>query len=66
MPKQQPPAKMNPAALTVPQLATVLSAAGGKVIAADVEKDLAAGAPTNADGTVHLIRYTAWLAGQVD
>lgn len=58
--------KLNPAALTKPQLVRILAAAGGKVTAADVDQDLAAGAPASADGTIHLVHYTAWLASQVD
>lgn len=58
--------KLNPAALTRAQLVKILTAAGGKVTAGDVDKDLAAGAPANADGTIHLVHYTAWLASQVD
>jgi hypothetical protein len=59
------PGGMNPAALTRAQLVKVLAAAGGKTTAEDLEQDLAAGAPTNADGTLHLVHYTAWLASQV-
>jgi hypothetical protein len=58
---------INPAALTPQQLVTVLAKAGGnKVTEADVRRDIAEGAPTNADGTMHLVHYTAWLAEQVD
>jgi hypothetical protein len=37
-----------------------------EVTAADVQADVAAGAPTNADGTLHLVHYGAWLAAQAD
>jgi len=56
---------MNPAALTQAQLITVLAAAGGKSSAEDLQQDLAAGAPANPDGTIHLVHFTAWLASQV-
>lgn len=54
--------QLNPSALTVAQVAQVLSAAGGRsVTIAMVERDLADGAPTNANGTVNLVMYAAWL-----
>lgn len=54
--------KVDPNAATPGQLAEVLSKASGRditeeMIAADIED----GAPTNADGTVHLVHYMAWL-----
>lgn len=59
------PGPLNPAALDRQQLVKVLAAAGGKTSPTDIDEDLAAGAPQNADGTFHLIHYTAWLASQV-
>jgi len=57
---------MNPAALTSAELANLLSKAGGRAIAPTlIEEQLAAGAPRNADGTLHFVHFTAWLAGQV-
>ena len=54
---------LNPSALTVADVARLLSAAGGKPVSEDlVRADLAAGAPVNADGTMNLTHYTAWLA----
>lgn len=56
----------NPAALTTEQLAELLTKACGRKLApATIHTHVAAGAPTNADGTLHLVHYTAWLAGQV-
>lgn len=60
-----PSGGMNPAALTPAELLKVLTAAGGKPTAEHLDEDLAAGAPTHADGTLHLVHYTAWLASQV-
>lgn len=55
--------RINPLALTIPDAAKLLSKAGGRVIRTDqIEADIAAGAPTNADGTISLISYAAWLA----
>lgn len=57
----------TPAALTREQLAELLTKAGGrKITAADVAAHVKAGAPTHADGTLHLVHYAAWLAAQVD
>jgi len=53
----------TPTALTVAQMAKVLSAAGGRrVTEAMVRADIDAGAPTNPDGTLNLVHYAAWLA----
>jgi hypothetical protein len=56
---------INPAALTPGELASALSKAGAQITEEQVKQDLAEGAPTNADGTLHLVHYAAWLAGQV-
>ena len=47
---------VNPAALTVEQLARALGVPAGTI-----EKHVRAGAPTAHDGTLNLIRYAAWL-----
>jgi hypothetical protein len=60
----RPKAPPNPAALTTPQLLEVLAAAGHRASAEDIAADVAAGAPTNPGGTLHLVHYTAWLAAQ--
>ena len=53
-----PPAggAVNPAALTVEQLARMLGVPAGKV-----RDHVAAGAPTGPGGTINLVRYAAWL-----
>lgn len=57
----------DPTALTKKQLADLLTKAGGrKVTAEQLEHDVDEGAPANADGTMHLIHYTAWLAASVE
>ena len=55
-------------ALTIDQVAKVLSNAGGRKITEEmILLDIEAGAPSNPDGTVNLIYYTAWLVrGVVD
>ena len=53
-------------ALTVAQMAKVLSAAGGRKISQEmVLADIDAGAPVNPDGTLNLVHYTAWLAKEM-
>lgn len=49
--------------LTPAQAARILAAAGQRRITeAMVKADVDAGAPTNADGTINLVHYAAWLA----
>ena len=58
--------KLNPAALTVADAARILTAAGGGAVTEEmIQADIDAGAPTNADGTINLVHYTAWLAREV-
>ena len=53
---------LNPAAMSVAEVAKLLSAGGGKKITPEqVQADLDAGAPVNANGTINLVHYTAWL-----
>ena len=53
---------LKPTALALADAARLLTAVGGKQITeAMVRADLDAGAPANADGTINLIHYTAWL-----
>jgi hypothetical protein len=53
-------------ALTTEQVAQVLATAGSRRITEDmVRADIAAGAPTNPDGTVNLIHYAAWLVKEM-
>lgn len=55
--------RLSPTALTPGDLAALLTRAGGvRVEASDIEADIGAGAPTNADGTINLVHYAAWLA----
>ena len=55
-------ATMDPVGLSVEDAARLLTAAGGKPVSREMlERDLAAGAPANADGTINLVHYAAWL-----
>lgn len=57
--------QINPLALSPEDLARLLSAAAGRDISREmIAADLAAGAPQNPDGTVNVVHYTAWLAGE--
>ena len=54
--------RLDPAALALADAAQLLSGAGGQVVTvAMLESDVAAGAPTNGDGTLNLVHYAAWL-----
>ena len=52
-------------ALDVATLAALLTRSGGKVTPEMVEADIAAGAPTNPNGTVNLIHYAAWMVKEL-
>ncbi|HJZ90095.1 MAG TPA: hypothetical protein VKE40_04435 [Gemmataceae bacterium] len=55
--KQSP---LNPNALTAADAFRLLAKAS-RVTEAMLRADLAAGAPTNPDGTINLVHYAAWL-----
>jgi hypothetical protein len=57
--------RLNPTALPLADAARLLSAVGGQVVTvAMLEADVAAGAPTNPDGTLNLVGYAAWLVDE--
>jgi len=54
---------INPLALPIADAAQLLSKAGARQIRVEqIEADIAAGAPTNGDGTINLVTYAAWLS----
>ena len=56
------PQALNPAGLALADAARILSAAGGQRVTIDMlQEDTAAGAPKNADGSINLVHYAAWL-----
>ncbi len=58
--------RLNPAAMPVADAARVLARLGGKpVTEAMLRADIDAGAPTNADGSVNLVHYAAWLVKEM-
>lgn len=57
---------VDPSRLSSGQLAKLLSAAYRERIAEEnIREDLDAGAPTNPDGTISLVHYTAWQAKEM-
>jgi hypothetical protein len=57
---------LRPTSLPVADAARLLTKVGGQpVTIAMVEGDLAAGAPANADGSINLVHYAAWLAREM-
>ena len=57
---------LNPTSLTVADAARLLARVGGQPVTVEMlEADLAAGAPTNADGTLNLVHYAAWLVKEM-
>jgi hypothetical protein len=53
---------LNPNALSLADAARLLARVGGQAVTIEMlQADLAAGAPTNADGTINLVHYAAWL-----
>ena len=63
------PAKtpLSPTALALHDAARLLSRTGGQPIAIEMfEADIAAGAPTNPDGTLNLVHYAAWLVMEMN
>jgi hypothetical protein len=57
---------LSPTALSVADAARLLSRVGGQAVSERaIQVDLAAGAPTNSDGTINLVHYTAWLVREM-
>jgi hypothetical protein len=57
---------LRPTSLSVADAARLLTKAGGRSITAEtIQADLAAGAPANADGTINLVHYAAWLSKEM-
>ena len=54
--------RLDPGAIPAAELARALAALGAHVTVENVREDVAAGAPTNPDGTLNLIHYASWLA----
>lgn len=58
--------RMNLAALTPEELARLLTANGETEVTPErIRGAIADGAPTNPDGTINLVHYTAWLVREL-
>jgi hypothetical protein len=58
--------RLNPAALPIADAARVLTRLGGKAVTeVMLRADIDAGAPVNADGTLNLVHYAAWLVKEM-
>ena len=57
---------VNPTAMTLEQAVRVLSAVGARYATLEnLRRDIEAGAPVNAAGTVNLVHYAAWLVREL-
>lgn len=57
---------LNPSAVPLGDLARLMSAAGQRRMDVEMlDEDVNLGAPTNADGTLNLVQYAAWLIKQM-
>jgi hypothetical protein len=64
--QRDPGAGANPNALAPADAARLLSRVGGQPVTVEMlQADVAAGAPTNADGTLNLVHYAAWLVKEM-
>ena len=64
--EQGPSGGLNPNALSLANAARMLTKAGGQPVTIEmIQADLAAGAPANADGTINLVHYAAWLVREM-
>ena len=58
---------LNPNSLTPADMARLLTRAGGQPVRVEaIQVDLVAGAPANADGTINLVHYAAWLVREME
>ena len=52
--------------ITKEDFVTAMRRAGSRTITLErLEADIAAGAPVNADGTVNILNYVAWVAREI-
>ena len=66
MPETAEIARFDPLRLTIADAARLLARVGGRRLDEDVIRaDVEDGAPTNADGTLNLVHYAAWLTREV-
>ena len=59
--------QLNPLALSRENLVTLLKKAGFRDMTTEMlQEDIEGGVPVNADGTISLIKYMAWLIREVN
>ncbi|MCD4726939.1 MAG: hypothetical protein K8R46_04725, partial [Pirellulales bacterium] len=64
--EQHPRSPLNPTALSVEEAALVLTRTSGQTVTESmIQEDIAKGASTNADGTLNLVHYAAWLVKEM-
>ena len=57
---------LNPQALRLADMARILSASGPRPVTVEMlQTDIEDGAPQNADCTMNLVHYAAWLAKEI-
>jgi hypothetical protein len=57
---------LSPTSLTPVEVARLLTRVGGQSVSVEtIQADVAAGAPANADGTINLVHYAAWLVREM-
>lgn len=60
------PNPLNPTAMSFSDAARLLSTVGGQPVSeSTIRADIEAGVPTNADGTLNLVHYAAWLVREM-
>ena len=58
----RPKTTLSPTALALPDAARLLAGLGARHVSEEaLRRDVAAGAPLNADGTLNVVHYAAWL-----
>lgn len=58
--------RLDPAAMTVEDAARLLTkACGVRISEPQMRADIEHGAPANADGTVNIVHYAAWLVREM-
>lgn len=61
-----PGGRLNPAALPIADAARLLSRLAGRPVTdAMLRADIDGGAPVNADGTINVVHYAAWLVKEM-
>ena len=62
----RPGGPLNPQALSLEDVARILTASGWKPVTVDmVRADIDDGAPVNPDGTINLVKYAAWIVREM-